>query len=361
LIPEPDKPREAPNILLTGLRVAGERQPLSELGEEIVSELTLRSSQRQVSVDFLGLGASLGEELRYQYKLEGTQTDWSEPISQRTVDFANLAPGSYRLLIKAITAEGIESVRPAAISFTILRPIWQRWWFITPSALLIGLAAYTAYRYRVAHLIELERVRTRIATDLHDDIGANLSLIAMASEVARLRSRQDDPEIKDSLSLISDTSRELVDSMGDIVWAVNPSKDHLRDLTKKMRRFASDVFSACNIAFTFQAPGIEHDIKLGVDTRREVFLIFKESVNNIARHSGCNEAVIELETRAGWLVMKLMDNGRGFNVAEAGDGSGLASMRKRAASLDGKLEIVSNKGKGTTVTLQVPLGHRSRT
>ena len=361
LTPEADKPRQAPNILLTGLRVAGERLPLSELGQEIVPELTLESSQRQVSVDFLGLGASLGEELRYQYKLEGTQTDWSEPTSQRTVDFANLAPGTYRLLIKAITAEGIESVKPAAISFTILRPIWQRWWVITPSLLLIGLAVYAAYRYRVAHLIELERVRTRIATDLHDDIGANLTLIAMASEVARLRSPKDDVQIKESLSLISDTSRELVDSMGDIVWAVNPSKDHLRDLTKKMRRFASDVFSARNISFRFQAPGDEQDIKLGVDTRREMFLIFKESVNNIARHSECSEAEIELEARAGRLLLKLKDDGKGFDVEEASDGTGLASMRKRAASLDGNLEIVSSNGKGTTVILKVPLGHRSRT
>jgi signal transduction histidine kinase len=148
--------------------------------------------------------------------------------------------------------------------------------------------------------------------------------------------------------------------MGDIVWSVNPSKDHLRDLTKKMRRFASDVFSARNVAFHFRAPGDEQDIKLGVDTRREVFLIFKEGVNNIARHSGCNKADIELEARAGWLVLKLSDDGKGFDVAQANDGSGLASMRKRAARLGGSLEMVSNDGNGTTVTLQVPLGRRSR-
>jgi signal transduction histidine kinase len=148
--------------------------------------------------------------------------------------------------------------------------------------------------------------------------------------------------------------------MSDIVWAVNPSKDHLSDLTKKMRRFASDVFSARNIAFRFHAPGDEQDIKLGADTRREVFLIFKESVNNIARHSLCAEAEIELQTRGGSLVLTLSDDGRGFNIAEASEGSGLESMRKRAARLGGKLDIVSSDGKGTTVTLQVPLGRRSR-
>jgi signal transduction histidine kinase len=207
-------------------------------------------------------------------------------------------------------------------------------------------------------LVELERVRTRIATDLHDDIGANLSLIAMVSEVARLRSHEDDPQARESLSLISETSRELIDSMGDIVWAVNPSKDHLRDLTKKMRRFASDLFSARNISVRFQAPGEEHDMKLGTDTRRELFLIFKEGVNNIARHSGCTEAGIELQAGAGWLMLKLMDNGKGFDVAKESEGSGLASMRKRAARLGGRLDIVSHNGEGTTLTLRVPLGRR---
>jgi signal transduction histidine kinase len=333
---------------------------VSELGEESLSELTLESSQTQIGVDFLGLGANLGEELKYQYKLEGARADWSEPTTQRTVDFANLAPGSYRLLVKALTAEGIESTKPAVFVFTILPPVWQRWWFLAVAVTAVGLMAYALYRYRVARLVELERVRTRIATDLHDDIGANLSLIAMASEVARMQSRKNDDQTRESLLLISDTSRELVDAMGDIVWAVNPSKDHLRDLTKKMRRFASDVFSARNIAFRFHAPGDERDMKLGADTRREVFLIFKEAVNNIARHSHCTEVDIELQTRGGWLVLRLSDNGRGFDAEEASVGSGLESMRKRAVRLGGKLDIVSSDGEGTTVTLEAPIGRRSR-
>src|SRR5262249_48678756 len=119
-------------------------------------------------------------------------------------------------------------------------------------------------------------------------------------------------------------------------------------------------FSARNIAFHFHAPGDEQDIKLGADTRREVFLIFKEGVNNIARHSHCTEADIALQARADSLVLKLRDNGEGFDVAEERDGSGLVSMRNRAARLNENLEISSNKGTGTTVLLQVPLGRRSQ-
>jgi signal transduction histidine kinase len=177
----------------------------------------------------------------------------------------------------------------------------------------------------------------------------------MASEVAHRQSRQDPHEIEETLSLISGTSRELVDSMGDIVWAVNPNRDHLVDLVKRMRRFASDIFSARGITFRFDAPSDDRDIRLGTETRREVLLIFKESVNNIARHSGCTEVDIEFRPHGGWLVLKLSDNGKGFDAAGAFDGSGLASMRQRADRLGGSLEVVSRNGKGTIVTLKTPI------
>jgi signal transduction histidine kinase/ligand-binding sensor domain-containing protein len=359
LIPELDS-TEPPPILISGVRIAGELHPLSELGETVVPEIRLGPSENQIQIDFVGLSFGTGEQLRYQYKLEGADADWSAPSDGRSVNYARLSPGSYRFLVRAVTSEGTTSQSPASVSFTILPPIWQRWWFLASVAIVISLAAYSLYRYRLARLIELERVRTRIATDLHDDIGANLSLIAMASDVARRQSREDDRQMTEALSLISGTSRELVDSMGDIVWAVNPSKDHLSDLTRKMRRFASDVFSASNIAFHFQAPGDEQDMKLGTDTRREVFLIFKEGVNNIARHSECNRAEIELQTRASWLVLKLTDDGKGVDPTKADDGSGLASMRQRAVRLGGKLAVESGNGQGTTVTLEVPIGRRSR-
>jgi signal transduction histidine kinase len=223
------------------------------------------------------------------------------------------------------------------------------------TAIVISLIAYSLYRYRVARLIELERVRTRIATDLHDDIGANLSLIAMASDVARRHSRGHERQMTEALSLISATSRELVDSMSDIVWAVNPRQDHLVDLVKRMRRFASDVFSAGSIAFRFEAPSDDRNIRVGTETRREVLLIFKEGVNNIARHSECTQAEVELSAQGGWLILKLSDNGKGFDTARSFDGNGLLSMHQRAERLGGELGVVSHDGDGTTLTLKTPL------
>ncbi len=121
------------------------------------------------------------------------------------------------------------------------------------------------------------------------------------------------------LEQIAGASRELVDSMSDIVWAINPQKDHLRDLTQRMRRFAADSFTARNIKFQLRLPDAEADIKLGANLRREVFLIFKESVNNMVRHANCTEADIELHFTADALLLRLRDNGRGFDLTRESD------------------------------------------
>jgi len=357
LIPERDPPPSPPPILISGLRIAGDVQPISALGESEVSGLVLNPTQNQLSIDFVGLGFAAGEGLRYQYRFGGSE--WSAPTDQRTINYASLSPGRYQFQVQAVTADGNASPAPATITFTILPPIWQRWWFVTLVALTVGLAVWFIYRYRVARLIELERVRTRIATDLHDDIGSGLSHIALLSEVVRRRVNRDDPPVRESLAQIAGSSRELVDSMSDIVWAVDPRKDHLSDLTQRMRRFASEVFTARNIEFRFQDSTEAEDLKLGADVRRQVFLIFKESVNNIVRHSACKEAGIEFGVEHEWLTLKVSDDGKGFDSEEESDGHGLVSMRERAKALGGDLEVISHNGNGTTVRLRAPVSRRS--
>ncbi|HTF37545.1 MAG TPA: triple tyrosine motif-containing protein, partial [Blastocatellia bacterium] len=344
---------------ISGLRIAGDVQAISALGETEVSGLVLNSTQNQLSIDFVGLGFAAGEALRYQYRLAGADPDWSAPTDQRTINYASLSPGRYQFQVQAVTADGNASPRPATITFTILPPIWQRWWTVTLVALTVGLVAWVIYRYRVGRLIEMERVRTRIATDLHDDIGSSLSQIALLSEVVRRRVNRDDPPVTESLARIAGSSRELVDSMSDIVWAVDPRKDHLSDLTQRMRRFASEVFTARDIEFRFQESTGAEDMKLGADVRRQVFLIFKESVNNIVRHSACKEADIEFRVEHGWLTLKVSDDGKGFDSEEESDGHGLVSIRERAKALGGDLEVISHNGDGTTVSLRVSVSRHS--
>jgi len=343
-----------PPVYVNRIQVAGEDQVLPETGVLEAPQLELTASRNNLLIEYVGVSFQAERTLRYQYMLEGVDRDWNAPVEQQAVNYARLSPGSYRFLVRAVNQDGKTSERPAVFQFRILPPLWQRWWFVTLAALLAGLAAYRFYRYRLARLLELERVRLAIATDLHDDIGSNLSRIAILSEVATQRVDRANSQVREPLSLIAATSRELVDSMSDIVWAINPNKDHIGDLAQRMRRFASDIFTARNIEFHFHAPSAEAYLKVSADVRRQVFLIFKESVSNVVRHSACTEAEIELQIEEGRLTLTLRDNGKGFDPASVGEGNGLPSMMARAKSISGKLEIISNQ-KGSTVRLKVPL------
>jgi ligand-binding sensor domain-containing protein/two-component sensor histidine kinase len=362
LTPESDRSAQAPQALVNGLRVAGDIYPVSELGTAEVGGIEMTANRNQLQIDFFALGFGLGEALRYQYRLLPADSDWSAPTEQRMVNYPNLAPGAYRFLVRAVNAEGQVSAAPALVTFSILPPLWQRWWFVLLLALLMAAAVYYGHHYHVARAIELERVRTRIATDLHDDIGASLSQVAVITEVLRRQLEPVDPRITHNLSLIARVSREVVDSMSDIVWAINPQKDNLNDLARRMRRFAGETLAARDIQIHFHAPASEHYIKLGADVRRQVFLIFKETINNILRHADCTETGIALSLDRAWLVLAVSDNGKGISPDQTPDqkfdGHGLASMKQRAKKLGGNLEIHSPAGQGTTVTLKIP--HRTR-
>jgi ligand-binding sensor domain-containing protein/two-component sensor histidine kinase len=362
-IPEPDQPRPPPVVLINGLQISGSPYPVSDLGEAAVRDPGLARGQSSIRIDFASIAFGAGEVLRYQHKLEGADRDWSAFTEQRTINYANLAPGRYRFLVRAVNSDGVVSETPASFSFTILSPFWQRLWFLALAAAIVGLAGLALYRFRVAQLLKLERMRTRIATDLHDDIGSSLSQIAILSEVSRRRLGREQNDVGESLAQIANTSRDLVDSMSDIVWAINPRRDRLGDLAQRMREFAGDVFTARAIEFSFHAPAGGLDVRLDADVRRQLYLIFKEAVNNAARHSCCTQAEIELGVAQGRLLLRIRDNGRGFDpngdAAPSRNGNGLASMRERARALGGEFEIISLANLGTAVKLNLPLSPRA--
>ena len=206
--PQPEQVQEAPPILISGIRIAGAKQRTSALGESSISNLELEPQQKDLQIDFVGLDFAPGDIIRYQYKLEGADQDWSLPSIQRSVSYANLAPGKYRFLVRAMNTAGITSPAPAVVTFRILPPIWQRWWFLALAAFAIALVAYRVHRYRLAQVLAVERVRTRIATDLHDDIGSSLSQVSVLSEVISRRIKND-VTVGEPLSTIASVSRDF--------------------------------------------------------------------------------------------------------------------------------------------------------
>ena len=192
LTPQLEPPAVPPRVHLTALRIAGIARPVSALGETRLEGLELSPEERQMEIEYAALGTASGEQIRYRHRLEGADRGWGPPTEQRSANFARLAPGSYRFLVQAQNSDGTFSTEPATVSFRILPPLWRRGWFCHGSgggAVLV----HRVHRYRVARLLELERVRTRIASDLHDDIGSSLSQIAILSEVVQRLDGDRDP------------------------------------------------------------------------------------------------------------------------------------------------------------------------
>ena len=346
---EPREERsEPPPVLVHSIRVNGANAPVSDVGDAEPAPLSLSSSQRQVQVDFGGFRS----DLLYQTRLSGVDPDWTAPSPSRTIHYLSLAPGGYDLALRAVDSEGAVSSRPALVRFRIAAPVWQRWWFRLAALMALAGMAYLIYRIRVGRLLEMERLRMRIATDLHDDIGASLSQIAILSEVAREGGGE-------PLARIASVSRELVDSMSDIVWAVSPHRDRLTDLVQRMRQFAEDVLVARGMRFELRVETNQPNLSLDPEVRREVFLIFKECIHNSVRHSGCERVEAELRAEAGWLELSLRDDGQGLDGA-AQPGHGLGSIRRRARDLGGDLEITSRRGDGVAILVRVPLSRGVR-
>ncbi len=347
LTPEAPRQRVPPNAFVTAVRLEGISSPVSILGESAVPTLELGPDQRQVTIDFVGIGADLGEKLKYEYRLG--DTDWI-PSPERSVNFANLSPGNYVFEVRAETSDRIYG-KPATVGFNIAAPLWQRPWFLLIALILFAGILYLAYKNRLRRLIEVERMRTRIATDLHDDIGSNLTKISILSEVVQQRlPASSDGEL---LQMIAETSRESVSAMSDIVWAINPKKDSLLDMTRRMRQYAQETVGQRGIYFELNAPPTIEALRLNADTRRNIYLVFKESLNNIVRHANAANVMIDLRFEAGELTMSIADDGSGFDIERDFDGNGLASMKKRAFELGGSLSVISTPNQGTSITLKL--------
>src|SRR5262245_18434632 len=359
LMPATESNAVPPPIFLTGLAVDGAPRAVSSWGDDDIQLSDLSPTENQLQIGFVGLGFAPGESLTYQYKLEGADADW-HVTRERLVNYARLSPGHYRFVVRAINADGDVSRVPAAATFTILPPVWQRWWFDLAIAAVVAVAGLSFYRSRMARILEVSNVRARIALDLHDDIGSNLTKIAILSEVARQRLAGADAAAHGPLASIAQISRESIAGMGDIVWAINPHRDRLVELVRRMRQHAEQVLTVVGIKVTFVTPNEDREVRFGVDVRRGLFLIFKEAVNNVSRHARCSAVTIDLRPVGSALSLTVTDDGTGFDPDAPRDGNGLTSMRRRAEQLGGTCDVRAAVGRGTTVHAVIPLRRRRR-
>ena len=338
-----------PSVLIDGLTVNDRAQHLSALGQTDVGRFEVPPGRTALQVSYVAPGFGPLDHVRYQIRLDGVDQEWSQPSDQRTVTYASIGPGRYRFAVRALTVDGVVSSNVAGFEFRVLAPIWARWWFLPTALVFAGAAGYGVYRYRIARVLQLADMRARIARDLHDDIGANFTRIAVLAEVVR-RQKTVAPDADAPLNSIATVARESMTAMGEIVWAVNPDRDRVGDLAGRMREYAEEVFVADEVSVAFTVPEGLKDVRLRGGVKRDVYLVFKEAANNAARHSGCSHFRVEIARDRRWLAISITDDGKGFEPDAEGNGNGLSNMRRRATLVGGRLALHSTPGRGTTVT-----------
>ncbi|HXC25565.1 MAG TPA: triple tyrosine motif-containing protein, partial [Gemmatimonadaceae bacterium] len=324
----------------------GEEIPLEWEGATALA-VDLAPERNQMEVTFSGADTRPMASLRYQYRLIGGDAEWSQLTEHTTVNYTNLASGQLRFEVRSYNSEGVMSASVAGIDLRVAAPIWRRWWFLALVAALVASAVYLFEQYRLRQAMAIERLRLRIATELHDDIGANLSQIAILSEVARR------DQAMSMLAEVPVIARDTVVLMSDIVWAINPRHDGFDELLLRMRRFASDTLGAADIDLDFAEP--ESGLVIPLELRRPIYLVFKEAIHNVAKHSGATSAIVTIALKGSELRMEIADNGRGLDPSRLADGDGLSNIERRVREARGTASWETAAGAGTKLIVTIPI------
>lgn len=326
----------------------------------------LKYFQNNIAFDFIAPYFGNTKKLKYRYRLQGLDIGWIENRNSNTIRFHALQPGNYEFRAAASIngTDWFESKEK--IAFSISPPFWKTGWFYTLVALIIAAALYTLYRYQLNKKLEVERLRMGIARDLHDDIGSALSNIHIISSMALKKRPDDRPDIPEFLSKdqgagqvfskIKESSKKMLENMQDIVWAINPENDSLEHVIAKMKEFAGEICEAANIEYYFDIDNRLESIRLTVNRRKDLFLVFKEAMNNAVKYSECSQIHISLRRKQdGRLRLQVKDNGKGFVRNKINPGNGLKNMEERAKEVNGHIVIESKTGDGTSVEMQIPI------
>ncbi len=304
-------------------------------------EINLSYDQNVFSFQFSSLDYNAPEMNQYAYWMEGFDKDWIRSGTRHYATYTNLDPGDYIFHVKATNSDGKWNNGETSIAVIIHPPFWETWWFRGFVILIITWSLYFIYRFRLKRFLEIERLRIKIASDLHDDIGSALTRISLESEL--LNSNIDPEENRAGLSRIGNMSREIISSMSDVVWSIDSRNDSIENLLNHMKDFAFSLFSLKNIQAVFETKNLDLQKKLKVDVRQNVYLIFKEAINNAVKYSNSKEIKIILKNEEKFCQMIIYDPGSTLSIRKL-TGHGLRNMQMRADRIGGKIEFINEDG-----------------
>jgi len=336
--------------------------------------LRVAPGKHTVEFHYTGLNFDVPERVRFRYRLEGLDPNWVEAGTRRVALYSFVPPGTYDFWVSACNGGGVWNEKGAGLTLTVLPHFWQNWWFLAAvgGAVLAfgGGALRFVVRRRMQQRLQrleqeraLERERTRIAQDLHDIMGAKLCRISFMSEHVR-RSETIPAAFQEQIRSMSDDSREVLRSLDEIVWAVNPEKDSLEHLVSYIAQYAQDYFRRTGIECEVEVPRRLPAQSLTSQSRHHLFLAVHEALTNILKHSGARRARLVMACHGPEFEIAVSDNGSGFDPtdadsnspnAAAGFGNGLGNMRRRLTDLGGQCLVQARPGQGTTIRFVLPL------
>jgi len=373
-----------PTVVVEAVIADGLPNPVKhELGKSDLilptTEAVIPPGNQRIEFQYTALSFSAPKGVRFKCRLEGLETEWEDAGTKRSAVYSHVPPGNYRFRVTACNSDGVWNETGASLAMVVRPYFWETKWFLT----LIGLISLAVVVFIVRHSERrrmqrrlekaereraIEKERSRIAQDIHDELGANLTEIALLSEFAQEPSAPQ-KQVQADLQKITIKARNLTQMMDEVVWAVAPQNDTLEKFVTYTCSFAEEYMQTAKIICRLEVPEFLPEIILNSDVRHNLFLTIKEALTNIVKHAVASEVKIQITLESGSLIVLIQDNGKGFlnsstlgsveNISTGGQRDGLYNMRKRIECIAGKMKLESLPGGGTCVRLTIILGNEA--
>lgn len=294
-----------------------------------------------ISFEITSLNYISANDNQYIYRLSGINDEWQNLGNDRILTFVNLMPGNYRLEFRSTNNDGLLSREINDFAFNILPPFWMQWWFAALIVIaILGVISFIVY-IRFRNILEIEKLRTKIASDLHDEVGSSISKISITANLLKYETER--KRIESRLDKLNELSNEIVNSMNDVVWSIDSRNDSANDLIDYMKNFAITFAAEKDIEINFDTENLKPHFNIPLNFRQNIYMIFKETVNNAIKYSGSGMFDICIKFDGNIFSFRITDHGRGFGDNRR-QGHGLQNIKMRADSLNAKLLIIEENG-----------------
>ncbi len=360
-----------PPVVIESVLIDGKPQMAEGIRSLVPPTLSLSPRQERLEIEYTSLNLSSPDRARFRYRMEGHESAWIEADDVRVARYSKLPPGEYRFQVIAANEDGVWNETGSSLAFIVQPPFWRTWWFLgVVFASILGMVAGVVHyvstqklQRQLADLRQqeaLEKERSRIARDIHDQLGANLTQVSLLGEL--VESDKDQPEeVSLHAKQISQAALETSRALDEIVWTVNPQNDTLDGLVNYICKYAQEYLAVAGLRYRLEVPPQLPDVSITPELRHNAFLVSKEAVTNVVRHAQATSVWIRLKLEPRQFTLEIQDDGKGpagKDEKRAQSRNGLRNMSKRMEDVGGSFEIGPAPERGTLVRLTAPFGKR---